>query len=460
MPGLREDARGAGAAGASEQRASAAGASERTEASEQTASAAGASERTEASEQTASAAGASERAHTNERAGEGLPLGDIVVLDFSRVLAGPLATMLLADYGATVVKVERPGAGDDTRAWGPPHDAAGTATYYLAANRNKRSLALDLNDPDQLAFAQQLARRADVVVENFRPGVMAKLGLDHATLAPDNPGLVYATISGFGSGGDGARLPGYDLLVQAVGGLMSITGPTDGEPHKVGVALVDVIAGLFATTGILAALRHRTATGEGQRIEVDLLSALLAALVNQASAYTAGGVVPGRMGNAHPSIAPYELFAAGEGTRLVLAVGNDRQFERLCGVLDAPELANDERFATNPARVAARRELRGALERRLIERPAAHWSERLLAVGVPAGEVNDLAGAFALAEQLGLDPIAELSQLSDRDAEPTRLVRNPVRMEKTPPRHATAPPPLGELDPAQARRIFGLDQRP
>ncbi|MBB4663309.1 CaiB/BaiF CoA transferase family protein [Conexibacter arvalis] len=393
-------------------------------------------------------------------------LGDLLVLDFSRVLAGPLATMLLADHGATVVKVERPGAGDDTRAWGPPRDAAGVATYYLSVNRNKRSLALDLRDPADLALARELAARADVVVENFRPGVMARLGLDHATLAAANPGLVYATITGFGSSGAGAAMPGYDLLVQAVGGLMSITGPADGDPQKAGVALVDVICGLFAANGILAALRHRTATGEGQLVEVDLLSSLLAALVNQASAYTAGGVVAGRMGNAHPSIAPYELFSAGAGTQLVLAVGNDRQFGKLCELIGAPELAADERFATNPARVAARAELRALLEQRLAAAPAAEWAERLLAAGVPAGEVNDLAGAFALAQRLGLEPVAELEPLPTAveaaatagaaPPAPTRVARNPVRMSATPPRHATAPPPLGELSPADARALFGL----
>lgn len=385
-------------------------------------------------------------------------LGDLLVLDFSRVLAGPLATMLLADHGATVVKVERPGAGDDTRAWGPPHDGAGTATYFLSVNRNKRSLALDLRDPADLAFARELAARADVVVENFRPGVMERLGLDHATLAAANPGLVYATITGFGSSGEGAALPGYDLLVQAVGGLMSVTGPADGDPQKAGVALVDVICGLFTATGVLAALRHRAATGEGQRVEVDLLSSLLAALVNQSSAYTAGGVVPGRMGNAHPSIAPYELFAAGDSTRLVLAVGNDRQFGKLCELIGAPELAADPRFATNPARVATRAELRILLEERLAAAPAAVWSERLLAAGVPAGEVNDLAGAFALAQRLGLEPVAELAPLPSAvpGAAPTRVARNPVRMSATPPRHATAPPALGELGRDEARALFGL----
>jgi len=255
--------------------------------------------------------------------------------------------------------------------------------------------------------------------------------------------------------------------------LMSVTGPADGEPQKAGVALVDVICGLFTTTGILAALRHRDATGEGQLVEVDLLSSLLAALVNQASAYTAGGVVPGRMGNAHPSIAPYELLAAGEGTRLVLAVGNDRQFGRLCELLGAPELAADPRFATNPARVAAREELRALLERHLAAAPAAEWAHRLLDAGVPAGEVNDVAGAFALADRLGLDPVAELAPLPSAVAAapaaaggapaaeavatvPTRVVRNPVRMSATPPTHRTAPPPLGELSPADARALFGL----
>jgi crotonobetainyl-CoA:carnitine CoA-transferase CaiB-like acyl-CoA transferase len=238
---------------------------------------------------------------------------------------------------------------------------------------------------------------------------------------------------------------------------MSVTGSPE-EPQKAGVALVDVITGLFATTGILAALRHRGATGEGQRIEVDLLSSLLAALVNQASAYTSAGVVPRRMGNAHPSIAPYELFAAADGTQLVIAVGNDRQFRALCETLGEPELADDPRFATNPARVAARDELRARLERLLASAPAADWSERLLAAGVPAGQVNDLAGAFALAQRLGLDPIAELAPLQPGTAPgdtPTRVARNPVRMSASPPRHATAPPALGELSADEALRLFG-----
>ncbi|HSI80546.1 MAG TPA: CoA transferase [Solirubrobacterales bacterium] len=372
-------------------------------------------------------------------------LGDVLVLDFSRILAGPLATMVLGDYGATVIKVERPGRGDDTRSWGPPHAADGTATYFLSVNRNKRSVCLDLADPGDLATARELAARADVVVENFRPGVIDRLGLGYDELAAANPGLVYCSINAFGAG-EGARMPGYDLLLQALGGLMSITGEPDREPQKVGVALVDVIAGLFATGAILAALRHRDRTGSGQRIEVDLLSALLAALANQSGAYTAAGVVPERMGNAHPSIAPYELFDTGGG-ELVLAVGNDRQFADLCRVIGAEGLAAEARFATNEARVANRAELRELLTERLRAAPAADWLEPLLEAGVPAGEVNDVAGAFALAERLGLDPVAEIP----RDGgEPVRLPRNPVRMDATPPRHETPPPALGELSPEAA----------
>ena len=258
-------------------------------------------------------------------------LADLRILDFSRVLAGPFATMMLADLGATVTKVERPGVGDETRSWGPPFDQRGDATYFQAVNRNKQSIALDLTTDEGLRRAQELARSADVLVENFRPGVMDRLGLGYERLHVEDPSLVYCPITAFGRG-KGADLPGYDLLVQALGGLMSITGSPDGEPQKVGVAVVDVLAGAFAAVGILAALRHRDATGEGQLVAVDLLSALLFSLVNQGSAYTIAGVVPDRLGNAHPSIAPYELFQTGDG-ELVLAVGNDRQFAALCEVL-------------------------------------------------------------------------------------------------------------------------------
>jgi len=365
-------------------------------------------------------------------------LGRLRILDFSRVLAGPLATMTLADLGAEVTKVERPGSGDDTRAWGPPHDSQGEATYFQAVNRNKRSLALDLSDPVDLAEARRLALASDVLVENFRPGLMAELGLEYESLAAENPGLVYCSITGFGGSGAGAELPGYDLLVQALGGLMSITGEPEGEPLKVGVALVDVVAGLYAAVGILAALEHRRESGEGQLVEVDLLSALLAGLVNQSSAYTQAGVVPGRMGNRHPSIAPYELLHTGEG-EIVLAVGNDRQFAELCEVLGQPALAADERFATNPARVANRDELKPLLEAALAARPAAEWVDLLRARRVPAGVVNDIGAAFEFAAQIGLDPTIEIPRKEDN---PVRLPRNPIKLSKTPPSYRLPPPSL------------------
>jgi crotonobetainyl-CoA:carnitine CoA-transferase CaiB-like acyl-CoA transferase len=367
----------------------------------------------------------------------GSALGPLRVLDFSRVLAGPFATMLLADLGAVVTKVERPGTGDDTRTWGPPFDDAGEATYFQSVNRNKDSLVLDLSDPADLARAHELSAAADVVVENFRPGVMDRLGLGHEALSAANPGLVYCSITGFGRDA-GAALPGYDLLIQAVGGLMSITGEPDGEPQKVGVALVDVLAGLFATVGVLAALRHRDATGEGQRVEVDLLSSLLAALVNQGSGYTVAGVVPGRTGTRHPSIAPYELLPAADGD-LALAVGTDRQFAALCAVLGTPELAHDARFATNPGRVRHRTALRAELVRSLANRPAADWAADLTAAGVPAGVVNDIAGAFRLAAELGLSPVIDIPR---PDGSTVSLTRNPIRLSRTPPHYRSAPPRL------------------
>jgi crotonobetainyl-CoA:carnitine CoA-transferase CaiB-like acyl-CoA transferase len=362
-------------------------------------------------------------------------LGRVEVLDFSRILAGPFATMMMADLGAVVTKVERPGSGDDTRHWGPPFDASGQATYFQSVNRNKQSIALDLADPEQRATARAAALRADVVVENFRPGVMERLGLGPDDLCAVNPALVYCSITGFGAGG-GAPLPGYDLLIQALGGLMSITGDPEGEPQKVGVALVDVLAGLFATVGVIAALRHRDRTGQGQHVQIDLLSSLLAALVNQGAAYTAAGTVPARMGNRHPSIAPYELLRCAD-RELALAVGNDRQFAALCRVLGIPALGDDARFATNSARVGHRDELRSVLEEILVARPAADWAAELTAAGVPAGVVNDIAGAFALAESLGLEPTVDLPR---PDGTTVTLTRNPIRLSATPVRYVSAPP--------------------
>jgi crotonobetainyl-CoA:carnitine CoA-transferase CaiB-like acyl-CoA transferase len=362
-------------------------------------------------------------------------LSRIRILDFSRVLAGPFATMMLGDLGASVLKVERPGGGDETREWGPPFGPHGEATYFESVNRNKRNVALDLHDDRDRELAERLAAKADVLVENFRPGVMERLGLGYELCAAHNPALIYCSITGFGAGA-GAALPGYDLLIQALGGLMSITGPADGEPQKVGVAVVDVLAGLFATTGILAALHHRDQTGEGQHVEVDLFSALLAALVNQASGYTIAGKVPTRIGNDHPSIAPYGLFAAADRP-LVLAVGNDRQFVTLCNVLGAAELAVDARFATNTDRVVNRTALAAELEARMVTGTAASWTQALSQMGVPAGVVNDVRDAFALGEALGLGPIATAPR---PDGAPVRLTRNPISLSRTPVSYRSAPP--------------------
>jgi crotonobetainyl-CoA:carnitine CoA-transferase CaiB-like acyl-CoA transferase len=366
-------------------------------------------------------------------------LGSLKILDLSRVLAGPFATMMLADFGAEVTKVERPGGGDETRAWGPPYDERGEATYFQSVNRNKRSVVIDMSTEEGLAELRGRAREADVLVENFRPGLLAEKGLDFETLGVENPRLVYCSVTGFGSGG-GAGLPGYDLLIQALGGLMSITGEPEGEPMKAGVALVDVLAGLYATIGILVALRARETSGEGQLVEVDLLSALLASLVNQGSAYTVAGVVPGRLGNRHPSISPYEVYDTADG-ELVLAVGNDRQFAALCEELGAPGLAADPRFATNPARVEHRDALGAELSRLLAARPAAEWAEALLARRVPAGQVNDLGAAFAFAERLGLDPTVAVPR---EDGSTVSLTRNPIRLSATPATYRSAPPELPE----------------
>ncbi|MBD0708775.1 carnitine dehydratase [Streptomyces sp. CBMA291] len=362
-------------------------------------------------------------------------LSGIVVADFGRVLAGPYMTMLLADLGADVIKIERPGSGDDTRAWGPPF-ADGEATYFLGVNRNKRSVALDLADPEGLAAARAIVDRADVLVENFRPGTMDRLGLGYDEVRGTNPGLVYCSVTGFGTEG-GARLPGYDLLVQAMGGLMSVTGEPDGPGTKTGVALVDVVTGLHAGLGVLAALRHRERTGEGQRVEVSLLSSLLSALTNQAAAHLGAGVVPRAMGNRHPSIAPYEVFEARDRP-LVLAVGNDRQFRALCGRLGLPGLADDPRFAGNTARVAHREELVAALAPALAGRTADEWFGELTAVGVPCGPINDLADAFGLAERLGLAP-----RVPESEAGPGQ-VAHPIRFGATPAAYRSAPPRLGE----------------
>ncbi|HET8560091.1 MAG TPA: CoA transferase [Marmoricola sp.] len=360
------------------------------------------------------------------------PLAGLLVADFSRILAGPYASMLLADMGAEVVKVESPG-GDDTRTWLPPV-RDGVSTYYLAINRNKRSVALDFKDPDDLALARELAARADIVLENFKPGGLARFGLDYESVAADNPGVVYASISGFGSGG-GAALPGYDLIVQAISGLMSLTGDPEGEPYRAGISIFDVMSGMQATIGVLAALRHREATGVGQHVEVNLLATALSGMVNQASAYVAGGVVPYRMGNSHPSLFPYEPLPTGDG-ELIITAGNDGQFLRLCEVLGVPELADDPRFRRNEDRTANREELRPLLVERLRTRGRMEWFDDLLAAGVACGPINTVDEGVAFAEKLGLDPVV-LSGAGDA-AMPS--IRNPVTFSATPMRYDLPPP--------------------
>lgn len=336
------------------------------------------------------------------------PLEGVLVADFSRVLAGPLCTMTLADLGARVIKVERPGAGDDTRSWGPPWSATG-ATYFESVNRNKESVCLDLADPEDQVLARELALRADVLVENFKPGGLERLGLGYAELSTENPGLVYASISGFGSSG-GRDIPGYDFIVQAVGGLMSITGEADGSPYKAGVALVDVLTAKDATIAVLAALRAREHTGQGSHVQVNLLSSLQGALANQAQAYLGAGVVPGRMGNAHPSIVPYQLLECADGP-LAVACGNDGQFARLARELGAPELAQDDRFRTNSARVEHRGELIPRLEQLLAAAPSHEWQDRLTRAGVPAGRVAGIDEGIDYAGSLGLEPTIEVLSL-------------------------------------------------
>jgi crotonobetainyl-CoA:carnitine CoA-transferase CaiB-like acyl-CoA transferase len=362
-------------------------------------------------------------------------LDGVRILDLSRVLAGPHATMLLADLGADVLKVERPGTGDDTRTWSPPlHE--GRATYFLGTNRNKRSVALDMSDDADLATLRALAATCDVVVENFRPGALEKYGLGYAQLADANPGLVYCSITGFGSTG-GAHLAGYDLIAQAVGGLMSVTGPADGEPTKVGVALVDIITGLHAAVGVQAALRHRDRTGEGQLVEVNLLSSVLTALSNQSSAHVLTGAVPHAMGNAHPSVAPYQPLATADRP-LAVAATTDRQFRILVEVLGVPGLAEDQRYASNALRVAHREELVAELEAVLATAPADHWFAALSARGVPCGPINDLRQAFELATELGLEPVVPPGA-----GRSVTQVRNPIALSRTPATYRTDPPDLG-----------------
>jgi crotonobetainyl-CoA:carnitine CoA-transferase CaiB-like acyl-CoA transferase len=365
------------------------------------------------------------------------PLAGLLVADFSRVLAGPYCTMLLADLGADVIKVESP-AGDDTRRWVPPVTDAGVSTYYLAINRNKRSVALDLSSADDLQAARELIRRADVLVENFKPGGLAKFGLDYQSVAASNPGLVYASISGFGAGG-GKDLPGYDLMVQAMSGLMSLTGDPDGPPFRAGISVFDVMTGLHTAIGILAAINLRTRTGRGQHVEASLMASALSGMVNQTSAQVAGNVTPSRMGNSHPSLFPYEPLPTADGD-LIVTAGNDAQFRKLCQVLDAEHLADDPRFARTGERTAHRTQLRELLVERLASRSAADWFRELTSAGVPCGPINSVAQGVAFAAEIGLDPVV----LTGHGAAAVPTVRHPLDFSASPPRYDLPPPALDE----------------
>ena len=373
-------------------------------------------------------------------------LAGVRVLDLTRVLAGPWCTQVLADLGADVVKVERPGSGDDTRGWGPPflRDADGNETgesaYYLCANRNKRSLAVDIATEEGQAVIRRLASESDVLVENFKVGDMARYRLDASTLRAANPRLVYCSITGFGQEGPYARRAGYDFAIQGLGGLMGVTGAANGEPQKVGVAVADLFTGMYATVAILAALRHRDATGEGQVIDMALLDAQVAMLANLGSHYLVGGEVPPRQGNAHANIVPYQVFAVADG-HIIVAVGNDRQFVRLCELLDLAALAGDPRYATNAARVRHRDALVPLLQDAFHARERQGWLALLEAAGIPCGPVNDIADVFA-------DPQVKARGMVTRIEHPhagaVPLVASPLKLSATPVDLRHAPPLLGQ----------------
>jgi crotonobetainyl-CoA:carnitine CoA-transferase CaiB-like acyl-CoA transferase len=376
-----------------------------------------------------------------------LPLDGVRVIDCTRVLAGPFCTMLLADLGADVIKIES-AQGDETRAWGPPFDARGRSAYYLAVNRGKRGMVVNLRQPEGAAVVRELVRGAQVFVENFRVGGMAAFGLDAPSLLKLNPALVYASITGFGQSGAYADHPGYDFVVQGMSGLMSITGEVDGAPMKAGVAVSDVFAGLFASSAVLAALRHAERTGQGQHLDISLLDSQIAALVNVASSALVSGAAPGRFGNAHPTIVPYQAFRAADAS-FTLAVGNDRQFAALCALVGHSEWAGDPRFATNPARVLHRDALIGLLEACFAGADADTWIARCHQAGIPAGRINRVDEALS-------DPHVQgrgLIQMIDGVA----MVGHPVGYSATPPVVRRPPPDLGEHTDAVLREALGMD---
>lgn len=388
------------------------------------------------------------------------PLDGVRVFDLSRILAGPTCTQMLGDLGADVIKVERPGAGDDTRRWGPPYvrDENGAETtesgYYLTSNRNKRSLALDISTPRGQEIARKIAAQCDILIENYKVGDMARYGLSFADLSPSHPRLIYCSISGFGQTGPYASRAGYDLLAQGLGGIMSVTGEADRPPMKAGVGIADVMCGMYATVAILAALHHRDKTGQGQYIDLALLDTQTSWLINVALNYFLSGKVPQRMGNEHPNIAPYNVYRCSDGY-VILAIGNDPQFTRLCEFAGDPEFPRDPRFATNEARLANRAELNERLESLLSARPCREWIEGLARLGVPCSPVNDVAGVFAdpqiIHRGMRFSMPHPLSGTGEVD-----LLANPIRFSETPVSYRRHPPTLGEHT-GEILREFGID---
>lgn len=366
-------------------------------------------------------------------------LHGIKVLDLSRVLAGPSCTQVLADLGAEVIKVERPHIGDETRHWAPPKFSDDTSAYYATINRNKKSLTVDITTPAGQTIIKQLVADSDIVVENFKVGGLKKYGLDYDSLKQDNPRLIYASLTGFGQTGPDAKRPGYDYIIQGLSGLMSITGPSDGEPHKVGVAVVDLFAGLQLTIGIQAALLARQNTGLGQHVDVALLDSALAMLANVGMNYLASDKVPPRLGNQHPNIVPYQVFAAQGAAHFILACGNDSQFAKLCTVLGV-DWHNDSRFMTNPQRVANRELLCDELTKKFAERPRAYWLEVLDQAGIPCGAINNIAEALAMPQALAREMVVDFAD----QGSPVRALGSPIKLSASPVTYRTPPPRLSE----------------
>ena len=392
------------------------------------------------------------------------PLAGIVVLDLSRILAAPTTTQLLGDLGADVIKIERYGVGDDTRRWGPPFlkdkdgNDTGESAYYFAANRNKRSLALDLGRPEALRIVRGIAEKADIAIENFKVGGAAKMGLDYASLAAVNPRLIYASITGYGQTGPLASHAGYDFMAQGRGGIMSVTGDPDemgGAPMKVGVGIADVMTGMYAASAILAALHSRASTGAGQYIDLSLFDAQLAWLVNQGTAHLMTGETPRRLGNGHPTIVPYNAFPASDGM-FILAVGNDSQFRKFCTAAGEPALADDPRFATNVARVHNRHQVEAEVSRLTTQRSRAEWTELLAPLGVPVGPINTIAEAFAEPQAVARGATVVQDHPLAADGK-VRTIGNPIKYSATPVDYRRRPPMRGEHSREILSEVLGYD---